>query len=172
MQNKPDWNTTFVSMAVALSMRSSDPQGTRHGAVITDQNHRILSCGYNGMISGLDDLLFETDRPTKLMTYLHAEENAMIFCNTDMNNSFCFITGFPCVRCARGLIQKGCVKIVYGARQSTMVDQSHINMVRKMAKLKHVELIETNWKKVCDNCADIYTETIDIGKKPSASSAK
>ena len=56
------WDEFFMRVAVAASLRSKDPN-TQVGACIADTNHRILSVGYNGTPTGLndDDFPWETD---------------------------------------------------------------------------------------------------------------
>lgn len=48
------WDEFFMRVAIAASLRSKDPK-TQVGACIADTNDRILSVGYNGTPSGLDD---------------------------------------------------------------------------------------------------------------------
>ena len=48
------WDEFFMRAAVAASLRSKDPN-TQVGACIADTNNRILSVGYNGTPSALND---------------------------------------------------------------------------------------------------------------------
>jgi len=52
--NVISWDEFFMRVAIAASLRSKDPN-TQVGACIADTNHRILSVGYNGTPSGIDD---------------------------------------------------------------------------------------------------------------------
>jgi dCMP deaminase len=111
--NRPDWDTYFIALAFLSSTRSLDPS-TKHGCVITDEHHRILSIGYNGPPRNMHDEQVPLGRPDKYPFMIHAEENAILSCNTSMEGSVAYITGHPCHKCFRMLIQKGVAKIVYG----------------------------------------------------------
>lgn len=76
------WDEFFMRVAMAAAMRSKDPN-TQVGACIADANHRILSVGYNGTPSALNDDEFpwETaDDPLldKHSYVIHAEANAIL----------------------------------------------------------------------------------------------
>lgn len=51
------WDEFFMSVAIAAQRRSKDPN-TQVGACIASTNHRILSVGYNGTPSALNDDFF------------------------------------------------------------------------------------------------------------------
>ena len=53
-ENVISWDEFFMRAAVAASLRSKDPN-TQVGACIADTNNRILSVGYNGTPSALND---------------------------------------------------------------------------------------------------------------------
>ena len=49
-----NWNEFFMFSAKLASMRSKDPS-TQVGAVIVDNNNKIIASGYNGMPGGKDE---------------------------------------------------------------------------------------------------------------------
>ena len=53
-QNVISWDEFFMRVAIAAQLRSKDPN-TQVGACIASTNHRILSVGYNGTPSALND---------------------------------------------------------------------------------------------------------------------
>ena len=76
------WDEFFMRAAVAASLRSKDPN-TQVGACIADTNNRILSVGYNGTPSALNDDDFPwgtADDPLhdKHNYVIHAEANAIL----------------------------------------------------------------------------------------------
>jgi deoxycytidylate deaminase len=98
-----------------VSLRSID-QSTKCGAVIVSKDNRVLSQGYNGPLKNSDDTDFRTDRPYKYYVTLHAEENAILAYNgsyQDIQGSTIFVTGRPCHKCLRMIIQKGISRVVY-----------------------------------------------------------
>lgn len=110
---RPDWDSYFIALAFVTATRSIDPN-TKHGCIITDKSHRILSIGYNGPPRGLDDSKIPLTRPEKYPFMAHAEENAILNRNDSMEGSIAYVTGHPCHKCFRMLLQEGVSRIVYG----------------------------------------------------------
>ena len=48
------WDEYFMSIALLSSKRSKDPN-TKVGACIVSADNKVLSLGYNGMPTGVDD---------------------------------------------------------------------------------------------------------------------
>lgn len=119
-QNKISWDAYFMNVALLVSMRSSDIN-TKVGSVIVDKMNRIIGCGYNGFVRGIDETKFPTSRDTNLpfnetkyAYVVHAELNSIL--NTtvyDLNGSKIYCTLFPCNECAKVIIQKGISEIIY-----------------------------------------------------------
>lgn len=61
------WDEFFMSVAIAAQRRSKDPN-TQVGACIASTNHRILSVGYNGTPSALNDDFFPWGTPVPMVT--------------------------------------------------------------------------------------------------------
>ena len=117
---KIDWDTYFMALSFMASMRSIDPS-TKHGCVIVDEYNRILATGYNGPIAGVDDSTVPLTRPEKYPHLPHAEENAILSLNyAKLPNAKLYVTGEPCHKCLRMILQKGIRHIVYGPQGSNM----------------------------------------------------
>ena len=113
-----NWDQYFVSMAYLVAMKSKD-RSTKIGAVIVGPDHEIRSTGYNGMPRGANDNADERhERPLKYALTEHGERNA-IFNAARMGisvvNCTMYTLDFPCVDCARAIIQSGIRKLVYHA---------------------------------------------------------
>ena len=114
------WDEFFMRVAQAASMRSKDPH-TQVGACIADTNDRILSVGYNGTPTGLNDDDFpwaSSDDPLKdkHSFVIHAEANAILNYRgslKDMHNAKVYVTLFPCQECAKMLVQAGIGEVIY-----------------------------------------------------------
>lgn len=112
------WDSYFMNVAILTSRRSSDIN-TKVGACLVDSSNRIIGCGYNGFIKGVDNSVFPSTREgewinTKYPFVVHAELNAIL--NTtvfDLSNSKLFCTLFPCNDCAKVIIQKGISEVIY-----------------------------------------------------------
>lgn len=114
------WDEFFMRTAIAAQLRSKDPN-TQVGACIADTNHRILSVGYNGTPSALNDDDFpwgSSDDPLfdKHSYVIHAEANAVLNYRgslKDMQGATVYVTLFPCHECAKLLVQVGIGEVVY-----------------------------------------------------------
>ena len=54
LTNNLKWDEYFMGLAKLSAMRSKDPS-TQVGACIVDDNHKVVSIGYNGMPRGVCD---------------------------------------------------------------------------------------------------------------------
>ena len=117
VENELKWHKRFLNLAKHISGWSKDPS-SKIGAVIVDQNRRIISTGYNGFAVGVDDSEERlNDRETKYKIVLHAEENAILFSKQNLNGCSLYVSGLPpCAHCASLIIQSG-VKNVYAWKQ-------------------------------------------------------
>lgn len=117
MQSKGEremqWLKYFMTLAKNVSEMSKDPSH-KIGAVIVDQNKRIVSTGFNGFAKNIvdsDERLNDKDIKRKLT--LHAEENAVSFAKRDLTGCDIYVYGYPpCTHCTSLLIQSG-IKCIY-----------------------------------------------------------
>lgn len=127
VDERPDWDTWFMTLAFIVSQRSLDPS-TKHGCIVVDSDRTILSVGYNSPPRGCDDSKIPLTRPEKYDFMEHAESNAInnaARSGTRLKDSTFYITGEPCPACLRKMINVGCSRIVYGKIDSVMLnDQS------------------------------------------------
>jgi len=106
------WIRRFLDMADTVSSWSKDPS-TKVGAVIVDNQKRIISVGYNGFPRGIDDSTERyEDRQLKYSLVSHAERNALDNADVSLHDTTMFVTLMPCSDCAKGIIQRGIKKIV------------------------------------------------------------
>lgn len=122
--NRPDWDTYFMQIAELVATRSTCLR-RRVGAVLVRDKH-ILATGYNGAPSGLAHCEITgcvrekegvpSGQRHELCRGLHAEQNAIIQCalhGVSTKGATLYCTHFPCVICAKMLINAGVVKIIY-----------------------------------------------------------
>lgn len=108
-----NWDKRFIDLAAHVATWSKDPS-TKVGAVIVDENRRIVSVGYNGFPAGVDDLPERYEnREIKYEMIIHGEINAILFANRDLHNCTLYTWPFmPCSRCASIVTQKGIGRVV------------------------------------------------------------
>lgn len=107
------WHKRFLELAIFISNWSKDPS-SKVGAVIVDENRRIVSTGYNGFPIGVHDDKDRLDtKEVKYKMVLHAEENAIMFAKRDLSRCSLYVSKIPpCSHCAGLIIQSG-IKNVY-----------------------------------------------------------
>lgn len=108
-----NWDFWLLGLAKYISTASKDPS-TKVGAVIVDEDRRIVSLGYNGLPRGVDDSEERlTNRDLKYKLIVHAERNALLFARGSIKG--CTIYTYPmmpCAVCASMVIQSGIKKVV------------------------------------------------------------
>lgn len=142
------WDEYFMGIAFISSLRSKDPR-TQVGACIVDIEKHILSTGYNGAPLNLsdDDLPWDSlgEATNDIMniknTFVcHAEANAIDNYNGNkdkLKNSTIYVTLFPCVECAKRIIQNKIKKVVYLKQYSK---EAQINAANYMFEKANVEI--------------------------------
>lgn len=111
------WDDYFMGVAHLSALRSKDPS-TQVGAVIVDENKKIVGIGYNGFPSGVSDDEFPWDREgdfteSKYAYVVHAELNAILNAPRQVRGCTLYVSLFPCNECAKAIIQSGIEEIVY-----------------------------------------------------------
>lgn len=110
--NLQKWDLRFLDLARFISGWSKDPS-TQVGAVIVDENNRIVSIGYNGFPKGVCDNDRLKDRDAKYKIVVHGEINAILFANKSVAGCTLYTVPFePCPRCAGLIIQSGIKRVV------------------------------------------------------------
>ena len=106
------WDKNFLELAKTVSTFSKDPS-TKVGAVIVDDDNRVISIGYNGFPKGLKDDHRLDNRDLKYDMVVHAEANALLFANAPTKGCTIYTWPFqPCSRCASLIIQAGIRRVV------------------------------------------------------------
>ena len=113
METRISWEEYFCKIAKVTSERSSDTR-LQVGCVIVN-NNRIVACGYNGNMSGVDNnkkLLINGSDVLKV----HAEVNAITDCakrGVCVDGAECYVTHHPCLNCYKVLVSSGISKVFY-----------------------------------------------------------
>lgn len=111
---RPSWEEYFFDLCRAVQTRSHDPD-KQVGCVIVGPNHEIRSTGYNGLCRGIEARPTRLVKPIKYNWIEHAERNAIYnaaYSGTSLAGCTIYIPWFPCVDCARAIIQAGIARMV------------------------------------------------------------
>ena len=113
------WDKNFLELAKTVSTFSKDPS-TQVGAVIVDNDNRVISIGYNGFPKGIKDDNRLDNRELKYEMIVHAEANALLFANAPVKGCTIYTWPFqPCSRCASLIIQAGVQRVVSVENEET-----------------------------------------------------
>ena len=149
-QSNINWDEYFMGLAFLSAYRSKDPN-TKVGACIADQNHKVVSIGYNGMPRGVndDDLSWNKGEglDSRYLYVCHAEFNAILNTRdgTSLNGCTLYVTLFPCNECAKAVIQTGIKEVVYA--DNKYKDTIGVQASLKMLTLAGIKVREFNGRK-------------------------
>ena len=123
----------YMNLALELSQRSTCQQ-RQVGCVIATKNlEEILAIGYNGNYLGGEN---KCDNPNAegiaRCGCVHAEQNALVKCDSRVHDKVIFVTITPCLLCAKLMINSG-IKKVYIAKAEEEYNET-------IALLKHVNI--------------------------------
>ncbi len=121
---RPSWDHYFIHLAFEVSKRSTCLRRAVGAIIVKDR--RILTTGYNGAPSGVrhsseigclrEKLGIPSGQRHEICRGLHAEQNAIIQAaryGISIDGSIIYTTTYPCVVCAKMLINAGIKEIVY-----------------------------------------------------------
>jgi dCMP deaminase len=135
------WDLRFLEMARNAASWSKDPS-TKVGAIIVDDDKRVVSVGYNGFPKGVADDERLDDREEKYKMIVHAERNALLFANTDVKHCHIYTYPFlPCSVCSGMIIQAG-IKRVVSVKNDNFRWQQDFKVSRQMFKEAEIYVIE------------------------------
>src|SRR5512135_1024848 len=138
---RPDWDSYFMKIAYAVSERSTCDRAFVGCVLVLDK--RILTTGFNGSPAGQA----HCDETGHLMVdghcvrTIHAETNAIIQAalhGVSTKGATCYVTHFPCIQCAKMLINSGVTRIVYD--QEYRIDENSLDFLHQA----NVELVRVN----------------------------
>lgn len=106
------WIETWMDIAKVISERSYDPRMKVGAIIVSEDNTRMLSMGYNGNYSG-GPHEHECDIPGQ-SGFIHAEVNALVKCDFNFpKKKVMYVTHSPCKACSKLLINAGISKVIY-----------------------------------------------------------
>jgi dCMP deaminase len=95
------WDRRYLGLAREVSGWSKDPS-TKIGAVIADNQGRVVALGYNGFPRNIEDAEEKLAlRELKYEMVVHAEVNAVLIAGRSNAGGTVYVHGLPiCPRCA------------------------------------------------------------------------
>lgn len=136
------WESYFMGIAHLSALRSKDPN-TQVGAVIVDEDKKVVSIGYNGFPKGCDDDTYPwtsegSTLDSKYAYVVHAELNAILNSPRSVKGCTLYVSLFPCHECAKAIIQSGITSIVY--ESDKYADSDSVQASKRMLNSSAVTL--------------------------------
>ena len=175
-EKKMNWDEYFLEIAETVALKSKDPS-SKMGCVIVDQNKRVVSLGYNGLIQGANESKMTlTERPMKYYFAIHSEMNALLFAYRDLTGCTLYNRVATCENCLKYCLQAGIKRFVYRELRvhsySTDPKKSMTNIetdeavVRLLASMPDVETLNiTNGKTYIEDILDSYPQDSEEYKR-------
>jgi dCMP deaminase len=153
--NVLSWESYFMGIAHLSALRSKDPN-TQVGAVIVDEDKKVVSIGYNGFPKGCDDDTYPwtsegSTLESKYAYVVHAELNAILNSPRSVKGCTIYVSLFPCHECAKAIIQSGIKCIVYESDKYS--DSDSVQASKRMLNSAGVALRQSD-KKVQVNVSE------------------
>lgn len=175
-EKKMNWDEYFLAIAETVALKSKDPS-SKMGCVIVDQNKRVVSLGYNGLIQGAkESKMTLTERPMKYYFAIHSEMNALLFAYRDLTGCTLYNRVATCENCLKYCLQAGIKRFVYRELRvhsySTDPKKSMTNIetdeavVRLLTSMPDVETLNiTNGKTYIEDILDSYPQDSEEYKR-------
>lgn len=156
-----------MQIAEAAAKKSKDPS-SQMGCAIVDENKRVVSLGYNGLIQGSDESKMTlSERPMKYHFAIHSEMNALIYARRNLTGCTIYNRVATCDNCLKYCLQAGIKRFVYRELRvhSYATDPKHSMtnletdeaIIRMLAAMPDVETLNlSNGKTYTEDILDSY----------------
>lgn len=131
-KDNPTWDEYFLNFARAAGMKAKCRR-RQVGAVLVDQNNRIISTGYAGFPAGTKgdcltghcprgltrkgdippDSPYDDPESPGYCPSIHAESNVIFYAGRETRGATIYITDSPCPNCMKHLAAAGVVRAVW-----------------------------------------------------------
>lgn len=109
---RPTWEQVWMRVAYTMASRSIDNRRKVGAIIVTSDNTRVLSVGYNGDHKGGPNKVDSSEEG--MSGFIHAEENAIIKMNyNEHREKTMYVTTSPCLMCAKKIINADIKTVVY-----------------------------------------------------------
>lgn len=116
-------NKYYLDLAKKISLKSPDPN-TKVGCVIKTMNNKIIK-NYNDLPKYIKHSKNRLQRPEKYKWIEHAERNTIFIAakkGLSLDKSSMYLNWYPCIDCARAIIQSG-ISNIYCDRRPDYNDE-------------------------------------------------
>lgn len=131
-----NWNEYFINIAKIIALKSKDKKRQVGAILVSENDNRILSTGYNGLPANTNDNIDWSNRELVHSMIIHAEMNCILYANNKYENSILYSTLSPC---------KDCIKIIAAAKIKKIIyleEYKDLSISQDLCKKFNIELIK------------------------------
>lgn len=130
-----NWNEYFINIAKMIALKSKDTKKQVGAILVSEKDNRILSTGYNGLPSNINDNIDWNDRNLVHSLIIHAEMNCILYASSRFENSILYSTLSPCKDCIKIIAAANIKKIIY------LDEYKDLYISKNLCKKFNIELI-------------------------------
>ena len=133
-----NWNEYFMNIAKMVSLKSKDTKRQVGAILVSQKDNRILSTGYNGLPSHINDNIDWNNRELVHSMIIHAEMNCILYASSKFENCILYSTLSPC---------KDCIKIIAAANIKQIIyldDYKDLSVSKELCKKFNIKLVSYN----------------------------
>jgi dCMP deaminase len=109
----PNWDEYFLKICEIIKLRSKDPKRQVGACLVSMNNQRIISTGYNGLKSNVNDNIDWENRELVHSLVIHAETNVLLYSNSKFEDSILYCTLSCCKECIKLVAAANVKKIIF-----------------------------------------------------------
>ncbi len=132
------WDEYFLKLCDVIKLRSKDPYRKVGACLVSINNNRIISTGYNGLKSGSNDNIDWSNRQLVHSLVIHAETNVLLYSNSNFEDSILYINYSPCCQCIKLIAAANVKKIIF------IEKYKDYDQVKTICEFYNIKLIQFN----------------------------
>lgn len=128
-----------MNIASNIALKSKDIKKQVGAVLVSENNHRIISTGYNGLPAKINDNINWHDRNLVHLMIIHAEMNCILYASSKFENAILYSTLSPCKDCIKIIAAANIKKIIY------LHKYKDFNISLKLCKDFNIKLIQYSY---------------------------
>jgi dCMP deaminase len=108
-----NWDEYFLNIASMVALKSKDTKKKVGTVLVSLDNNRVLSTGFNGLPANVNDNIDWDNRELVHSLIIHAELNCILYASSRFENAILYSTLSPCKDCVKIIAAANIKKIIF-----------------------------------------------------------
>lgn len=108
-----NWEDYFLNIATIVALKSKDTKKKVGAVLVSLDNNRMLSTGFNGLPRNVNDNIDWNNRELVHSLIIHAELNCILYASSKFENAILYSTLSPCKECIKIIAAANIKKIIF-----------------------------------------------------------